>query len=93
MNPRAPGSRDDGCVGPRARLGRQGKVGWMKQVVLIVIGGLIALTGAVWTLQGLGYVSGSFMTGATLWAIIGPVVLLAGLAILVAGLRRRRRVR
>jgi hypothetical protein len=65
----------------------------MKQVVLIVIGGLIALTGAVWTLQGLGYVSGSFMTGATLWAIIGPVVLLAGLAILVAGLRRRRRVR
>jgi hypothetical protein len=65
----------------------------MKQIVLIVIGGLIALTGAVWTLQGLGYVSGSFMTGATLWAIIGPVVLLAGLAIVAAGLRSRRRVR
>jgi hypothetical protein len=70
-----------------------GKVGWMKQLVLIVIGGLIALTGAVWTLQGLGYISGSFMTGSTLWAIIGPVVLLAGLAIVVAGLRSRRRVR
>jgi len=27
------------------------------------------------------------------WAIIGPVVLLAGLAIVVAGLRSRRRVR
>jgi len=70
----------------------------MKQLVLIVIGGLVALTGAVWTLQGLGYIKGSFMTGATLWAVIGPVVLLAGLAIVVAGLRSsglrsRRRVR
>jgi hypothetical protein len=65
----------------------------MKQLALIVIGALVALTGAVWTLQGLGYISGSFMTGATLWAIIGPVVLLAGLAIVFAGLRSRRRVR
>ena len=65
----------------------------MKQLALIVIGALIALTGGVWTLQGLGYINGSFMTGATLWAIIGPVVLVAGLAIIVAGLRSRRRVR
>jgi hypothetical protein len=65
----------------------------MKQLVLIVIGGLVALTGAVWTLQGFGYISGSFMTGATLWAVIGPVVLLAGLAIMVVALRSRRRVR
>jgi hypothetical protein len=33
------------------------------------------------------------MTGATVWAIIGPVVLLAGLAIMVLALRGRRRVR
>jgi hypothetical protein len=65
----------------------------MRQLVLIVVGVLLALTGAVWTLQGLGYISGSFMTGATLWAIIGPVVLLAGLAIMVAALRGRRRAR
>jgi hypothetical protein len=65
----------------------------MKRLILIVIGGLVALTGLVWTLQGLGYIDGSFMTGATLWAVIGPVVLLAGLAIMVAGLRGRRRVR
>ena len=64
----------------------------MRQLVLIVVGVLLALTGAVWTLQGLGYISGSFMTGTTLWAIIGPVVLLAGLALMVAALRRRRRV-
>ena len=63
----------------------------MKQLALIVLGALVALTGAVWTLQGLGYVGGSFMTGATLWAVIGPVVLLAGLAIIVLALRGRRR--
>ena len=63
----------------------------MKQLVLIVIGGLIALTGAVWTLQGLGYISGSFMTGATLWAILGPVVALIGLGIVALGFRGGRR--
>lgn len=65
----------------------------MKKLVLIVIGALVAITGAVWTLQGLGYITGSFMTGATLWAVIGPVVLLAGLMIMIAALRGRRRVR
>jgi hypothetical protein len=63
----------------------------MKQLALIVIGALVALTGAVWTLQGLGYINGSFMTGATLWAVIGPIVLLAGLAIIVLAFRGRRR--
>ena len=63
----------------------------MKQAVLIALGALIALAGAVWTLQGLGYIGGSFMSGATLWAVIGPIVLLAGLAIIVLALRSRRR--
>ena len=80
-------------MAPVRRARSAGKVGYKKQLALILIGALIALTGAVWTLQGLGYINGSFMTGATVWAIIGPVVLLAGLAIVVAGLRSRRRVR
>src|SRR5438067_13868748 len=84
---------EEACARSRARQGPARRVGWMKRVVLIVVGGLVALTGLVWTLQGLGYIGGSFMTGATLWAVIGPVVLLAGLAIMVAGLRGRRRVR
>ena len=65
----------------------------MKQLVLMVIGALVAVTGAVWTLQGFGYISGSFMTGATLWAVIGPVVLVAGLVIVALGLRGMRRAR
>jgi len=66
----------------------------MKQtafVALIALGALVALAGAVWTLQGLGYIGGSFMSGATLWAVIGPIVLLAGLAMIVLALRGRRR--
>jgi len=59
-------------------------------VLLVVLGALIGVAGIVWTLQGLGYVTGSFMTGATLWAVIGPVTALAGLALIAVGLLRRR---
>ena len=65
----------------------------MKQIVLVVVGLVAALAGLVWTLQGLGYVGGSFMSGATVWAIIGPIVALVGLVLITLGLRRRRRVR
>jgi MYXO-CTERM domain-containing protein len=63
----------------------------MRQILLVVIGVAAAVAGAVWTLQGLGYVGGSFMSGATVWAVIGPVVALAGLVLVAAGSRRRRR--
>ncbi len=65
----------------------------MRKIVFVVIGIAAALAGLVWTLQGLGYVGGSFMSGATVWAIIGPVVALAGLVLIVVGVRARRRVR
>jgi hypothetical protein len=47
--------------------------------VRLGLGLLLILVGALWMLQGLGVVSGSAMTGVTLWAVIGPVVALAGL--------------
>ena len=65
----------------------------MRKIVFVVIGIAAALAGLVWTLQGLGYVGGSFMSGATVWAVIGPLVALAGLMLIVIGLRPRRRVR
>lgn len=61
----------------------------MRWVLLVVIGVAAELAGIVWTLQGLGYVGGSFMTGATVWAIIGPVVALIGVVLIAAGIRRR----
>jgi hypothetical protein len=60
------------------------------RVALVVLGGLIGIAGIIWTLQGLGYVTGSFMTGATAWAVIGPVTAVAGLALVAFGLLRRR---
>jgi len=62
----------------------------MRSVALVVVGVVIAIAGAVWALQGFGLIGGSFMSGTTLWAVIGPVVALAGLAIAAVGLRGRR---
>jgi len=62
----------------------------MTRALLVVLGALIVIVGIVWTMQGLGYVTGSFMTGATLWAVIGPVTAVAGLALIAFGLLRRR---
>jgi MYXO-CTERM domain-containing protein len=56
-----------------------------------VIGGVVMLAlGGLWIGQGVGAVHGSFMTGHAIWAIIGAVVGLFGLALL-AGARRRSR--
>ena len=65
----------------------------MRQVLLAVVGVAAVLAGLIWTLQGLGYVGGSFMSGATVWAVIGPVVALAGLVLIVIASRSRRRAR
>ncbi len=60
----------------------------MTKQVLVAIGAVLLLMGALWTGQGVGWIGGSPMTGVTLWAVIGPVVALAGLAMIVLGLRR-----
>jgi hypothetical protein len=61
----------------------------MKRVVLVGAGFALALAGAVFTLQGLGILGGSVMSGSTFWAIAGPVIALAGLALAAIGLRDR----
>jgi hypothetical protein len=54
------------------------------------IGALMILLGAVWTLQGLGYLEGSPMTGDEKWAIIGPVLAGLGVALVWVAFRGRR---
>ena len=56
----------------------------------IVLGVLLLLVGLVWTGQGLGYIRGSFMTGDMKWFWIGVVLIVAGVALGVFGLRRRQ---
>jgi ABC-type glucose/galactose transport system permease subunit len=53
-------------------------------VALVVIGG-------VWFGQGMGWIAGSAMTGVTLWAIVGPLLALVGIALAVGAARRARR--
>ena len=60
--------------------------GWLP----LALGLLGVVTGAVWTLQGLGRLDGSVMTGQRVWAVVGPVVALGGLAAIVVALRARR---
>lgn len=59
----------------------------MKKALALVLGGLMLVTGVVWTFQGLGYVPGSVMTGVAFWAIAGPLVAGFGLALMIVGLR------
>jgi hypothetical protein len=61
----------------------------MRRGLLAGFGALLAVAGVIWTLQGLGYIGGSVMTGVTLWAVVGPIAAVIGLVMAVTGLRRR----
>lgn len=56
----------------------------------ISIGVLMVVVGLVWTLQGLGYIKGSVMTGSEVWAIVGPLVAGFGAALIYVAARGGR---
>lgn len=58
--------------------------------VWLIVGILVFLMGALWTLQGLDLVGGSPMSGVTLWAVVGPIVAVIGLVLAGFGLRKSR---
>ena len=60
------------------------------KAVLTTVGALIIFFGAVWFLQGVNVLPGSFMTGQTRWAVIGGIALAAGIAMMVIARRIRR---
>jgi len=61
----------------------------MSKPVLITIGVIVALLGLLFTLQGIGVVGGSFMTGSRTWLLIGLVLVVLGIALLLRRARRR----
>ena len=63
----------------------------MRTTLPVTLGVLMVVVGAVWTLQGLGYLKGSPMTGVDLWAIVGPVVAGFGVALAYVGVEVLRR--
>jgi hypothetical protein len=56
-----------------------GRGGWIRRAIAVVL----ILVGVVWFFQGVGVIEGSFMTGEALWAVIGAVCVVAGLAVLL----------
>ena len=58
--------------------------------MLPALGVVLVLVGALWTLQGANLLGGSFMSGSRLWLVIGLVALVAGIWLVVRGVRTRR---
>lgn len=50
-----------------------------RAVIMLAGGILLIVLGLVWTLQGVGILGGSSMSGSTMWAIIGPIVAIVGI--------------
>ncbi|HWD02269.1 MAG TPA: hypothetical protein VG674_07440 [Amycolatopsis sp.] len=61
----------------------------MKRWIMLGLGAVLVLVGAVWVLQGAGVITGSFMTGQKLWFLIGLVALLVGVVTVAATARRK----
>ena len=64
---------------------RSGAARW----VILIIGALAVLVGAVWIGQGAGLIKGSFMTGGPTWLAIGLLCLVVGLFLIFLAVRRR----
>ena len=63
----------------------------MGKIVALAFAALLIAIGGVWTLQGLGYLKGSSMTGSTLWATIGPIVAAFGVSLMYVAIRGPRK--
>jgi hypothetical protein len=55
-----------------------------------IVGVVLALVGVLWTLQGVGVIGGSVMTGSRLWTINGLIALFVGIGLIWLAVRVRR---
>jgi hypothetical protein len=62
----------------------------MRSGTFTAVGVVLTIAGVIWALQGFGVIGGSFMSGDSVWAIIGPIVGAVGLILAVIGVRRAR---
>jgi hypothetical protein len=63
----------------------------MKKPLWVLVGGVLALLGLLFTLQGTDIISGSAMSGTTFWAVAGPIIIVIGLIVATFGVRGRIR--
>ena len=57
--------------------------------ILVGIGIVLVLLGGLWFLQGVGILGGSVITRQTFWAIVGGILVIAGIALCVLGMLRK----
>ena len=60
------------------------------RITLNIVASLVALAGAIWFLQGINVLPGSFMTGQIRWAVYGGIAFAAGIALLLLTNRPRK---
>jgi hypothetical protein len=63
----------------------------MMRTTLNIVAGLLVLAGAVWFLQGINVLPGTFMTGQIQWAVYGGFAIAAGIALLFLAKRLRKK--
>ncbi|MDQ1731125.1 MAG: hypothetical protein QOK10_1284 [Pseudonocardiales bacterium] len=63
----------------------------MKKPLWVLGGGVLALLGLLFTLQGTDVIGGSAMSGTTFWAVAGPIIIVVGLVVATVGVRGRVR--
>lgn len=61
--------------------------------LLNIFGAILVLVGIVWFLQGLNVLLGSFMSGNSLYTLLGALLVLVGILILVFTNRRRKEIK
>jgi hypothetical protein len=59
----------------------------MRKPGVVAVGVLIVAAGLVFTLQGVGVLTGSAMSNTTFWSVAGPVIMLVGLGLVGVGAR------
>jgi hypothetical protein len=60
------------------------------QLTLNIVGTILVLFGAIWFLQGVNILPGSFMTGQIRWAVYGAIAVAAGISLLLLARKRPR---
>jgi hypothetical protein len=61
------------------------------RIVLVIVGVIALIVGAVFAGQGANLIPGSSMSGDRMWLYIGLIVAIVGIILIVLGLRRPRR--
>ncbi len=59
-------------------------------MILKIFAFLLILNGAVWFLQGINLLPGSFMTGQIEWAVYGSLAFIIGLGLVMLANRRKK---